>query len=138
MKTIIICALFLSIHFNGTALLTNIIDHRGELPSETAWVKSESGMWFGDYNTWYKIDKSSIESKMNNIIKVSYNKKKWIASDIVAWQDKDGKSYYISNNRLLTTSDNKHWVEVPDKTWLGVDNVWYRFDSNWDLWEVKQ
>lgn len=137
MKTIIICILFIFVQLKGSAAFISINDNNGELPKESSWVKSETGMWFGDYNTWYKIDNSSMEAKLSNAIKLSYNKKKWISSTDVAWQDKEGKWYYISNNRLLCTSDNKHWIEVPSRTWLGIDGVWCRFDANWELWEAK-
>src|SRR5689334_5717884 len=98
MKTLFYCILFFAIHSIGVASINFPFDNRGELPKETSWVKSETGMWFGDYNTWYKIDKSSLEAKLANSIKISYNKKKWQSSNVVAWQDKQGKWYYINNN----------------------------------------
>src|ERR1700741_407348 len=135
MKTLFFCVLFVSNVILGAASDKSM---PGELPAESAWGRSESGIWFGDYNTWYKIDKSSIEAKLSNSIKISYNKKKWQSSNVVAWQDKQGRWYYINNNRLLYTNDNKHWEEVPNRSWLGMDDVWYRLDSNWDLWEVRE
>lgn len=137
MKVIIAFLLFYVLHNEGISSFSATLGNHNELPAETAWIKSETGIWLCDNNSWYKFDKSSLEAKLTNTIKVSYNKKKWVIVDNAVWQDKNGKWYFISNNRLLCTSDNKHWIEVPNRTWLGIDNVWRRFDANWELWEVK-
>lgn len=134
MKTLFFYVLFLGAQCSNSAPL---IKNDGELPKELSWVKSESGIWFGDYNLWYKLDKLSSVAKSINSIKVSYNKKKWQSADNVSWHDKQGRWYYIDNNRLLYTNDNKHWEEVPNRSWLGADDKWYRLDANWDLWEAK-
>lgn len=134
MRALFFCILFFGLSF---IILAVPKDNSGELPKEATWVKSETGVWFGDYNLWYKIDKSSTEARITNSIKISHNKKKWQSADNVSWHDKQGRWYYIDNNRLLYTNDNKHWLEVPNKTWQGPDDKWYKLDANWDLWEVK-
>ncbi len=107
------------------------------MPAESFWMKSESGMWLGNYDVWYKIDNSG-SARLLNAIKLSKNKRKWKSSTNVVWQDKQGHWLNISNNRLLWTEDSKHWTEVPNKAWQGIDGKWYRFDADWELWEVKE
>jgi len=108
-----------------------------EPPAESFWVKSESGMWLGNYDVWYRIDNAE-SARLLNAIKLSKNKRKWKSSTNVVWQDKQGRWLNISNNRLLWTEDGKHWVDVPNNSWQGIDGKWYRFDSAWELWEVKE
>lgn len=124
-------------HFYAYTGVPVTSDHSEPMPAESFWVKSESGMWLGNYDVWYKID-HSVAAKLVNAIKLSRNKRKWKSSANVVWQDKQGRWITIANNRILWTEDSKHWIEVPSRAWQGIDGKWYRFDSNWELWEVKE
>jgi hypothetical protein len=136
-KTLIAGALIGFMHFIPFDGGKRSSDHSEPMPAESFWVRSETGVWLGNYDTWYKIDQAT-EARLLNAIKLSRNKRKWKSSTNVAWQDKQGRWLTISNNRLLWTEDNKHWTEVPAKAWQGIDGKWYRFDANWELWEVKE
>jgi len=102
------------------------------IPAESSWMKSEVGVWMGNYNVWYKIDKK------DNSIKLSYNKKKWTeSSSEAAWQDKYGRWVCIYGNKLMSSENGKNWSEMANRAWQDINGTWYRLDTNWDLWEVK-
>ncbi len=132
MRVIIVCGLFAFLQLSFTGPLKLKDGNVEPIPQESAWVKSEVATWMGSYNTWYKIDKKTL------ILKVSYNKKKWknTKGDAV-WQDNHGKWLFISGNKLMTSDNGKHWTEITNKTWQDMNGTWYRFDSEWNLWEVK-
>lgn len=102
------------------------------IPAESSWMKSEVGMWMGNINVWYKINKK------DNSIQLSYNKRKWTASsNEAAWNDKYGRWLCISGNKLMYSENGTNWKDVSNRAWQDMNGTWYRFDSNWDLWEVK-
>ncbi len=102
------------------------------IPAESSWMKSEVGIWMGNYNVWYKIDNK------DNTLKLSYNKKKWTNSSTEAvWHDKYGRWMCIYSNKLMYSENGTNWKDVSNRAWQDLNGTWYRFDSNWDLWEVK-
>lgn len=132
MKTIFICLFLIAGFLKASALPTLKKNKLEPIPAESSWIKSEVGVWLGNYNLWYKIDKKS------NTIKLSHNKKKWIETkgDAV-WHDNHGKWLFIFENKLMYSDNGKKWNEIQNRTWQDINGTWYRFDSNWDLWEVK-
>lgn len=130
--TIVVCCLVALLHLSFTGSLKLKDGNVEPIPAESAWMKSEVATWMGNYNTWYKIDKKTLA------LKVSYNKKKWKNTDGMAvWQDNHGKWLFISNNKLMSSDGGKIWTEITNRTWQDLNGTWYRFDSSWDLWEVK-
>ena len=82
MKAIFICVLFALLHFGFTGPLKFKDGNVEPIPSESAWVRSQLGLWLGSHNVWYKIDKKT------NSIQISYNKKKWTSAEGDAvWND---------------------------------------------------
>ncbi|MBL7935136.1 MAG: hypothetical protein JNM51_04925, partial [Bacteroidia bacterium] len=53
------------------------------------------------------------------------------------WHDNHGRWLFITQNKLMYSENGKNWFEIPNRTWQDINGTWYRFDSNWDLWEVK-
>ncbi len=132
MKTSIVCILFALLHLSFSSYSGPKDGNLEPIPAESAWIRSEVGMWMGDYNVWYKVDKK------NNSIKLSYNKKKWSLSNTdAAWNDKYGRWLCIYNNKLMFSENGKNWEEVKNRMWQDINGTWYRLDNNWDLWEVK-
>ncbi len=132
MKKIITLCFFAVLQLSFVLHKTVLVSHVEPLPSESAWVKSQVGIWLGNYNVWYKIDKKS------GAIKISYNKKKWKeTSGIATWQDYKGRWLYIFEHQLMCSENGTQWKEIPNKTWQDIHGTWYRFDSQWDLWEVN-
>jgi predicted patatin/cPLA2 family phospholipase len=102
------------------------------IPAESSWIKSEVARWMGNYNTWYKIDKKTLA------LRVSYNKKKWKSAERdIVWLDNKGRWLFITDNKLMCSENGKNWSEITNRSWQDMNGTWYRFDSNWDLWEVK-
>ena len=133
MKTIFICLFLIVGCLKANDLPTLKKNNLEPIPAEAFWIKSEVGMWLGNYNAWYKINKKT------NAIMVSYNKKKWAETKgDAAWNDNRGKWLFISENKLMCSDNGKNWNDIPNRTWQDINGIWYRFDSNWDLWEVKQ
>lgn len=132
MKTSIVCIIFAVMHLNFIRH-SDIKDGKFEpIPAESSWIKSEVGAWIGNYNVWYKIDKK------DNSIKLSYDGKKWSdASTEAVWQDKHGRWMCLFNNKVMCSENGAGWKEIFNRTWQDINGTWYRFDSNWELWEVK-
>lgn len=132
MKAIFICVLFALLHFGFAGPLKFKDGNVGPIPAESAWVRSQLGLWLGSHNVWYKMDKKT------NSIQISYNKKKWTSAEGDAvWNDNKGRWLLISNNKLMCSETGKYWFEITNRTWQDVNGVWYRFDNEWNLWEVK-
>lgn len=133
MKTIFICLFLIVGSLKANDLPTLKKSNLEQIPAESSWIKSDVGMWMGNYNLWYKIDKKT------NAIKLSHNKKKWIETKgDAAWHDNHGKWLFIFENKLMYSDDGKKWYEIQNRTWQDINGAWFRFDSNWNLWEVKQ
>lgn len=132
MKTLMLSIVLVLVQWNA-ARIFGIGDGGNDktMPSESAWVKSETGVWLGNYHIWYKMDKK------NSVVKFSRNGKKWKEATDVAWQDNHGRWLYIYQDKLVYSTDAKHWEELKDRTWQDVDGNWYRFDGNWELWVAK-
>lgn len=127
-----VCGLFALLHLSFTGPLKEKTGNVEPIPAETSWMKSEVGIWMGNYNAWYKIDKKT------SVLKVSYNKKKWKETNGDAvWHDNHGRWLFITQNKLMYSENGKNWFEIPNRTWQDINGTWYRFDSNWDLWEVR-
>lgn len=132
MKTTIVCIIFAVMHLSFIGRSDKKDGKLEPIPAESSWVKSEVGVWMGNYNVWYKIDKK------DNSVKLSYNKKKWTdSSNEAVWHDKYGRWMYIYGNKLMLSDNGTNWKEAPNRTWQDMTGTWYRFDSNWTLWEVK-
>lgn len=132
MKTSIVCIIFAVMHLNFIRHSDNKDGKFEPIPAESSWIKSEVGSWMGNYNVWCKIDKK------DNSIKLSYDGKKWSDSSKEAvWQDKHGKLMCLYNNKLMCSENGTSWKEIFNRTWQDINGTWFRFDSNWDLWEVK-
>ncbi|MBI3519460.1 MAG: hypothetical protein HY062_08915 [Bacteroidetes bacterium] len=57
MKTIITCVVFALLHLS---FMTHSGPKDGNIepiPAESSWVRSEVGMWMGNYNVWFKVEK---------------------------------------------------------------------------------
>jgi hypothetical protein len=132
MKAHLVCIVFAIFHLNLVGH-SDIKDGRFEpIPAESSWIKSEGGAWLGNFNVWYKIDNKS------HSVLVSYNKKKWKDSGTEAvWLDRHGRWMCFYNNKLMYSENGANWKEIFNRTWQDINGTWYRFDSNWDLWEVK-
>lgn len=131
MKTIFICLFLIAGFIKANDLPTLKKDNLDPIPAESSWIKSEVGMWMGNYNVWYKIDKKT------STVKLSYNKRKWVSASDAAWHDNHGRWLFIFENKLMCSDNGKKWIEIPNRTWQDMHGTWYRFDTNWDLWEVK-
>jgi hypothetical protein len=129
MKTIVIIILASFLNLSGMVAGTSYSDPEKPAESKGTWVKSEKSTWLGGYNRWYKIDRK------NNLIKFSYNKRKWNTSPNAAWQGKQGQWLYIYEGKLMANSEGR-WVEVPDRTWQDMNGNWYRLNSSWELEEM--
>jgi hypothetical protein len=132
MKTIIVCLMLIA----GTLLagekpVIKLFDDT-PIPSEAFWVKSEVGMWKASYNVWYKVDKK------NSSIKYSYNKRKWKDAIDAVWHDNHGMWYCISQNKMMSSENGKKWIEVSNRSWQDVSGIWFRFDKDFNLYEVVQ
>lgn len=131
MKTLIIYAVIL-LGLNNqlkAAFVKN--DSEVPFPAGTVWEKSAGGMWKGNSNMWYKIDKK------NGSVKLSSNKKKWKPASNVIWIDKQGRYLFIYENKLMASTDGSKWLVVNDAAWQDMDGKWYRFDEEWNLLEAK-
>lgn len=131
MKTIITyAAILLSLSLPAKTSFKKIT---GELPfpAGISWEKSAGGMWKGNSNMWYKIDKK------NKSVKLSPNRKKWKPASNVIWMDRQGNYFFIYENKLMASTDGSKWLVVPDAAWQGIDGKWYRFDEEWNLLEGK-
>ncbi|MES2567719.1 MAG: hypothetical protein V4565_12680 [Bacteroidota bacterium] len=132
MKAAIVCIILALMHLSFVIPSDKKDGKLEPIPAESAWIKSEVGIWIGNYNVWYKFDKK------DNRIKLSYNKKKWTYSSSEAvWHDRSDRWICRYNDKLMCSENGTIWKEVTNRTWQDIHGTWYRFDSSWDLWEVK-
>jgi len=123
MKTFLTLALILSVHISFISAHTVLNGPEKPAPIKNSWVKSEKGIWLGNYNTRYKIDKK------NNAVKCSVNGTRWKKASDAVWQDQQGRWFCMYEGKLMCNSDGKNWTEVPDNKWQDLTGKWYRFDS---------
>jgi hypothetical protein len=131
MKTIIIyAAILFSLNFQLNAAFGK---SKSEVPfpAGITWQKSANGVWKGNSNMWYKIDKKNMS------VKLSSNKRKWKPASNVIWVDNQGRYLFIYENKLMASTDGNKWLVVSDAAWQGIDGKWYRFDEEWNLMEAK-
>lgn len=58
----------------------------------------------------------------------------WTKSTDGTWKNKSGRPLKVVNGKLVwMTVNSTEWTEVPDWTWMGGDNKWYKFDASWTL-----
>ncbi len=130
MRTLIIyAAILLGLNLQAAAYKKN--NSEVPFPAGTVWEKSTEGMWKGNSNMWYKIDKK------NGSVKLSSNKKKWKPASNVIWMDNQGRYLFIYENKLMASTDGNKWYVVNDAAWQGIDGKWYRFDEEWNLMQAK-
>lgn len=109
------------------ALASFAVTASAQTPGKLNWVKSTTGTWIGAENYYYKVNKTT------KVVTVSKDNVTYAEAPNQTWQDKDGKFYKITENKLMKSDIGKIWSECPDWTWQGVDSKWYKFDATFNL-----
>jgi hypothetical protein len=119
----------LALMFTSVSAVANAIPKSSVITEN--WVKSADNMWKG---------KTMFFKMVPDGIIVSPDGKNWRnpKNFVPTWENKAGALIKKEGNALKQSTDNgTTWTAMAEMKWEAPDGTWYKFDTNWQLWEIK-
>lgn len=91
------------------------------------WELSESGIWKGKSNKFYRIGK-------DNSLFTSLDLTDWEYSQDNIWKDINSRYIKIIEDNLFSSSDKENWILLKDRSWQSPAGVLYKLDGDFNLY----
>lgn len=99
----------------------NVFNHH------TDWELSDSGIWKGKNNRYYRLGK-------DNQVYISSDLRDWERHYESIWRDINSRWIKLVDGKLYSSTDKLNWTALKEPFWTSPSGILYKFDDELKLY----